>query len=155
MKMIKSVHYKYSKANIVNGTVKEDATTVHTNDDYSIGSSTTVTVAEASTSTPFDYIGDIDPTKPLPWPKEEEDWWNFHDLLVQRVKASIHFLLLLQYTCHMVKMGKIRTEKMQQHQQVTCRNSSSLETVLPRDGTEHPSATLPAPSECGHPTNPH
>lgn len=67
------------------------ATTVHSNDDYSIGSSTTVTVAEASTSTPFDYIGDIDPTKPLPWPKEEEDWWNFHDLLVQRVKASDAF----------------------------------------------------------------
>ncbi|KAL7462718.1 hypothetical protein ACHAXS_003094 [Conticribra weissflogii] len=37
---------------------------------------------------PFDYIGDIDPTKPLPWPKKEEDWWALHERLARRVAES-------------------------------------------------------------------
>jgi len=37
---------------------------------------------------PFEYIGDIDPTKPLPWPKKEADWWALHELLAKRVAES-------------------------------------------------------------------
>ena len=39
-------------------------------------------------SRPFQYLGDIDPTSPMPWPKEEADWWILHETLVQRVKES-------------------------------------------------------------------
>jgi len=42
----------------------------------------------SASSRPFNYIGDINPTKPLPWPGTEKDWWNLHETLVQRVKDS-------------------------------------------------------------------
>ena len=41
-----------------------------------------------NSSRPFVYIGDIDPAKPRPWPKDEKDWWSLHETLVERVKAS-------------------------------------------------------------------
>jgi len=42
----------------------------------------------SASSRPFNYIGDINPTKPLPWPISEVDWWKLHETLVQRVKES-------------------------------------------------------------------
>ena len=42
----------------------------------------------SNNSRPFNYIGDIDPTKPLPWPESEKDWWSFHETLVESVKKS-------------------------------------------------------------------
>jgi len=53
-----------------------------------------LTLAEIANSTlsassrPFNYIGDINPTKPLPWPSSEKDWHKLHETLVQRVKES-------------------------------------------------------------------
>jgi hypothetical protein len=41
-----------------------------------------------SSSRPFQYTGDIDPAKTLPWPKSEADWWSLHQTLVERVKQS-------------------------------------------------------------------
>lgn len=41
-----------------------------------------------NSSRPFVYIGDIDPTRPRPWPEDERDWWRLHDTLVARVRAS-------------------------------------------------------------------
>ena len=37
---------------------------------------------------PFMYIGDLDPTVPQPWPKEEVDWWTLHHKLVEDVRNS-------------------------------------------------------------------
>ncbi len=37
---------------------------------------------------PFEYIGDIDPTSPRPWPETERDWWAMHEKLVERVQLS-------------------------------------------------------------------
>jgi len=57
-------------------------------------SPTKLTLSEIANSTlsassrPFNYIGDINPTKPLPWPETEKDWWKLHESLVQRVKES-------------------------------------------------------------------
>lgn len=39
-------------------------------------------------SRPFQYIGDLDPTQPQPWPEEEGDWHALHETLVKRVKES-------------------------------------------------------------------
>lgn len=39
-------------------------------------------------SRPFQYIGDIDPSEPQPWPEEEEDWHALHETLVKRVEES-------------------------------------------------------------------
>jgi hypothetical protein len=39
-------------------------------------------------SRPFQYIGDIDPSEPQPWPEEEEDWHALHETLVKRVQES-------------------------------------------------------------------
>lgn len=36
----------------------------------------------------FNYIGDLDPTIPQPWPKEELDWWKMHRKLVKDVLDS-------------------------------------------------------------------
>ena len=44
--------------------------------------------AATNSSRPFVYIGDIDPTKPRPWPEDEVDWWKLHETLVARVEAS-------------------------------------------------------------------
>lgn len=41
-----------------------------------------------SSSRPFQYIGDFDPSEPQPWPKEERDWHRLHELLVKRVEES-------------------------------------------------------------------
>lgn len=45
-------------------------------------------IKNSNSSRPFEYIGDIDPTKPRPWPKEESDWWALHEKLVQQVRES-------------------------------------------------------------------
>jgi lysophospholipase L1-like esterase len=45
-------------------------------------------IKPSNSSRPFEYIGDIDPTKPRPWPKEEEDWWKLHEKLVRQVRES-------------------------------------------------------------------
>lgn len=37
---------------------------------------------------PFNYIGDLDPVAPRPWPAEEKDWHAFHETLVKRVRES-------------------------------------------------------------------
>ena len=37
---------------------------------------------------PFQYIGDLDPSEPQPWPEEEEDWHALHETLVKRVEES-------------------------------------------------------------------
>ncbi|KAL7533636.1 hypothetical protein ACHAXR_006731 [Thalassiosira sp. AJA248-18] len=42
----------------------------------------------SNSSRPFLYIGDYDPAKPKPWPKEEKDWWILHDKLTKSVRAS-------------------------------------------------------------------
>ena len=39
-------------------------------------------------SRPFQYIGDFNPSEPLPWPEEEEDWHALHETLAKRVKES-------------------------------------------------------------------
>jgi len=39
-------------------------------------------------SRPFQYIGDLDPSEPQPWPEEEEDWHALHETLVKRVEES-------------------------------------------------------------------
>ena len=31
-----------------------------------------------SSGRPFEYLGDIDPSSPAPWPKSETDWWKNH-----------------------------------------------------------------------------
>lgn len=41
-----------------------------------------------SSSRPFQYIGNFDPSEPQPWPKEEKDWHSLHQLLVKRVEES-------------------------------------------------------------------
>ena len=57
-------------------------------------SPTKLTISEIANSTlsassrPFNYIGDINPTKPLPWPDSEKDYHKLHETLVQRVKES-------------------------------------------------------------------
>ena len=53
------------------------------------GGSHVATAADiASGSRPFEYIGDIDPTYPRPWPESEVDWWAMHEKLVERVRIS-------------------------------------------------------------------
>ena len=53
-----------------------------------------LTISEITNSTlsassrPFNYIGGINPTKPLPWPDSEKDYHKLHEILVQRVKES-------------------------------------------------------------------
>jgi hypothetical protein len=42
----------------------------------------------SSPARPFMYIGDLDPTVPQPWPKEEVDWWALHHKLVEDVRNS-------------------------------------------------------------------
>jgi lysophospholipase L1-like esterase len=37
---------------------------------------------------PFNYIGDLDPKLPQPWPEEEVDWWALHRKLVEDVRSS-------------------------------------------------------------------
>lgn len=44
--------------------------------------------SNSSSSRPFQFIGDIDPSEPQPWPEEEKDWHSVHELLVKRVKES-------------------------------------------------------------------
>jgi lysophospholipase L1-like esterase len=41
-----------------------------------------------SSSRPFQYIGDIDPSEPQPWPVDEKDWHALHETLVKRVQES-------------------------------------------------------------------
>jgi lysophospholipase L1-like esterase len=36
----------------------------------------------------FNYIGDLDPKLPQPWPEEEVDWWALHRKLVEDVRSS-------------------------------------------------------------------
>lgn len=73
------IHHKFDRPNVItpldaDGLDSSDA------DDYAS--------IESNFSRPFQYIGDLDPTKPLPWPKEETDWWTLHETLVQRVQES-------------------------------------------------------------------
>ena len=42
----------------------------------------------SNNSRPFNYIGDINPSNPLPWPETEKDWWSLHETLVENVKKS-------------------------------------------------------------------
>ena len=42
----------------------------------------------ANSSRPFNYIGDIDPTKPQPWPETEKDWRKLHETLSHNVRKS-------------------------------------------------------------------
>jgi len=70
-----SVRSKYWKANIVEQTSNDDRDKL-------------LPKMASKSSRPFNYIGDLDPTKPQPWPKEEKDWHLTHETLVERVRHS-------------------------------------------------------------------
>ena len=80
-----TVRHKFSKPNVITSEVHEEGVS-----EDSIDKPDDHDKAETRTnfSRPFQYLGDVDPTKPQPWPKEEVDWWQLHKTLVHRVKES-------------------------------------------------------------------
>ena len=75
-----TVRNKYWKASVVQQQLDEENSSAEDRGQ---------TLARLSNSSrPFAYIGDLDPAAPQPWPKEEKDWWSFHERLVERVKES-------------------------------------------------------------------
>lgn len=80
-----SVRNKYWKANVIQENYDNEES-IETGD-YD-GEKYHQAAKMANSSRPFSYIGDINPSKPLPWPASETDWWSLHSQLVQDVKAS-------------------------------------------------------------------
>ena len=80
------VHHKFDKPNIIEAVDALDSS--EDGDVEDVSSNNMASVISKNFSRPFQYLGDIDPTKPQPWPKEEADWWSLHETLVQRVKES-------------------------------------------------------------------
>jgi lysophospholipase L1-like esterase len=78
------IHHKFDKPHVITAVEEDD---FDDQDESSIDHEKEGSFHNI-TSRPFQYIGDIDPTKPQPWPREEKDWWSLHKTLVQRVKAS-------------------------------------------------------------------
>lgn len=81
------VHHKFDKPNVIEA-IDELDSSADTGDDVETAPAVESEGVPSNFSRPFKYIGDIDPALPLPWPKEEKDWWALHETLVQRVKAS-------------------------------------------------------------------
>lgn len=72
-----SVRNRYWRASVVEHT-KAD-TSAQDRDDV---------LSKLSKGRPFNYIGDIDPAVPQPWPEEEKDWHALHETLARRVRDS-------------------------------------------------------------------
>jgi lysophospholipase L1-like esterase len=89
----RNVHHKFDKPNVIQATYTEEEDALDYSNDENIEShyDTAVAAAASNMSRPFQYIGDIDPASPRPWPKQEADWWSLHQTLVDRVKESESF----------------------------------------------------------------
>mmetsp|Transcript_34151 Transcript_34151/g.71895 ORF Transcript_34151/g.71895 Transcript_34151/m.71895 type:complete len:397 (-) Transcript_34151:326-1516(-) len=72
-----TIRNKYWKANVVQHTETESATDRNE-----------LLAEMTKNGRPFNYIGDINPAQPQPWPEEEKDWHALHEALVEHVKSS-------------------------------------------------------------------
>ncbi|KAL3782205.1 hypothetical protein HJC23_001025 [Cyclotella cryptica] len=90
-----NIHHKFSKPNVIRTINNEkdgdswDSTFVPYNEEDINGEAA---IKPSNSSRPFQYIGDMDPTKPQPWPKDEADWWALHEKLVEQVRESDEML---------------------------------------------------------------
>ena len=88
------IHHAFDKPNVIESVPvaspvhSEDALDSSDSSDYPDEEEIVSKDRSSNFSRPFQYLGDIDPTSPMPWPKEEADWWSLHEKLVNRVKES-------------------------------------------------------------------